>query len=460
MIRVVLSVLTLTLGCAGHGMITYPPSRQQSSMATAGLCLGIEPSIVPQNGTCLWFNQGCQIGCPACSGANCVTGNCCPSPMAPTLTDPHLRTYQNVFGYDWSRKNPWRAPGYAPIIDPCGLAGGFDSHGAAGNGGFPPQGVKQGASGSKLPPVPHKMQWKAGATAEVAWSIFANHGGGYAYRLCPASQTLTEACFQLHPLEFSGETQWIQYGSNYSSRVAIPAIRTSTGTNPAGSTWTRNPIPACAGTGGGSKHAACTAPQFPPPIDGLYGFGLGTCTADEHGVPPCTREEEEHWGRLFNFNIVDEVKVPAGLSGDYVLSWRWDVEQTPQIWSGCADVTISSDPPADPCEVCNSGICSSCQACTLSKSGPCAACWQPNATTGQACLSDDKHDCQKCWSPPSNPCDVCNNGKCGLCKQCVDSKTGPCASCWAADAATGQACLYADGHGCQKCWSPTPPTPH
>ena len=26
--------------------------------------------------------------------------------------------------------------------------------------------------------------------------------------------------------------------------------------------------------------------------------------------------------------------------GDYVLSWRWDCEQTPQIWNTCADLTV------------------------------------------------------------------------------------------------------------------------
>ena len=73
---------------------------------------------------------------------------------------------------------------------------------------------------------------------------------------------------------------------------------------------------------------------------------------------------------LFNFNVVDTLKVPD-VKGEYVLSWRWgkqrgsplyapvictctaelaarscnvcafpDCEQTPQIWAGCADITI------------------------------------------------------------------------------------------------------------------------
>ena len=41
-----------------------------------------------------------------------------------------------------------------------------------------------------------------------------------------------------------------------------------------------------------------------------------------------------------NWKVVDELKVPEGLSGDYVVSWRWDCEQTAQVWTQCAIVTI------------------------------------------------------------------------------------------------------------------------
>merc|ERR1712216_1067635 len=42
---------------------------------------------------------------------------------------------------------------------------------------------------------------------DVGWNIIANHGGGYAYRLCPKSSNLTEACFQRHHLEFAQASQ-------------------------------------------------------------------------------------------------------------------------------------------------------------------------------------------------------------------------------------------------------------
>jgi len=469
----------------------------------AGLCLGPDPSIIGQNGTCLWFNQGCQIGCPSCTGANCIvgeksTGKCCDKPMDATLTDPVLRTFMDVDGYDWTKMNPWRAPGYAPIMDPCGIAGGYKTHGVPGNGGNPPVGITQGARGSELPVV-HKTQWKAGSTAEVSWSIFANHGGGYQYRLCPADSDLTEDCFQRFPLSYSSDTQWIQYGDNITARYAIPATRTTKGTMPIGSTWTKNPIPSCNTTDGGGEHKPCFGPQFTPPIPDLYGFGLGTCAADDPTVPKCTEQEGQYWGEKFNFNIVDEIIVPEGLEGDYVLSWRWDVEQTPQIWAGCADVSIVAAPaPVGPCDPCN-GACLPCKACiNMPKTGDCAKCW-----VEPACLRDETSACRKCpgWMPaptptppaptptppaptptppaptptppaptptppaptptppapaPVNPCDICNTGKCLPCKACVGSKAGPCAPCWAPDATTGTSCLKDDSSGCRACpgWNP------
>ena len=61
-----------------------------------------------------------------------------------------------------------------------------------------------------------------------------------------------------------------------------------------------------------------TGVQFPVPHDDLYGYG---------DVPPVL--------------ITDKLRVPAELpKGDYVLSWRWDCEQTPQIWNTCADLTV------------------------------------------------------------------------------------------------------------------------
>jgi hypothetical protein len=58
---------------------------------------------------------------------------------------------------------------------------------------------------------------------------------------------------------------------------------------------------------------------------------------------------------------MDKVKVPASLPpGQYVLSWRWDAEQTKQVWAHCSDVNVL--PAANPnrlkktnCSCCGTG---------------------------------------------------------------------------------------------------------
>ena len=67
-----------------------------------------------------------------------------------------------------------------------------------------------GMKGTDLPPMPTGTVWKIGGEAEVSWNVRNNHGGGYQYRLCPASEPLTEACFQKHPLEFVQDKQYVK----------------------------------------------------------------------------------------------------------------------------------------------------------------------------------------------------------------------------------------------------------
>ena len=41
--------------------------------------------------------------------------------------------------------------------------------------------------------------------------------------------------------------------------------------------------------------------------------------------------------------VSDKVRIPADIKpGRYVLSWRWDCEETAQIWQNCADVNIAA----------------------------------------------------------------------------------------------------------------------
>jgi len=252
----------------------------------------------------------------------------------PTLFDPELRTYAHAPNQDLVLRHPWRAPGSAPIDSPCGVAGG-NINGCEGGkcafhkGGF---GYGRRLEEIELPYEYHVTDWKRGSIVEVVWGITANHGGGYSYRLCKVPEggysKLTEECFQQISLEFVGDKQWVQYGEDKSRRVEIQATRTTKGTYPLGSQWTKNPIPACIGGLGGFYYPTKECPsgtQFKPPRPDLFGFGVNRA----HTFPP------------FSFSIVDKVRVPADLpAGDYVLSFRWDCEQTPQVWNTCASVKL------------------------------------------------------------------------------------------------------------------------
>ena len=59
-----------------------------------------------------------------------------------------------------------------------------------------------------LPPLPSGSQatWKAGTAYEVGWTVAANHGGGYSYRMAPADGPLTEASFGKMALDFVGNS--------------------------------------------------------------------------------------------------------------------------------------------------------------------------------------------------------------------------------------------------------------
>ena len=66
---------------------------------------------------------------------------------------------------------------------------------------------------------------------EASWAIYANHGGGYGYRLCKKAEgnELTEECFQQNHLNFATDTTEIRYTKSNQS-VFINATTTSEGT--------------------------------------------------------------------------------------------------------------------------------------------------------------------------------------------------------------------------------------
>lgn len=202
---------------------------------------------------------------------------------------------------DTYKHNPWRAPGTAPTFDVCGKAGGGippKPDGAEGDGPGDPKfastiNAKEGDLGSLvLKKGPSQATWKAGGEVEVTWSMWSNHGGGVQWRLCPAGETLTEACMARTPLPFVGR-QYLLYrnGSRQLLRSKYAAASYTAGVSPkyqpngskyvtpgtgfypngscpgargcpVGITWALNPIPdACQA---GSKGCAAKV-EFQPP---------------------------------------------------------------------------------------------------------------------------------------------------------------------------------------------------
>jgi len=357
----------------GHGHITLPPGRNGGNFAEAGKCLKKGLSD-----TCSWFTQPTTI------------------PGEPTLPDV-ARTFNlgvSSGPRDWSAKMPWRAPGSAPVLGSgCGVGGGNKV--ALPNGGT--QGALHrlnGKDGVELDPIGNPAKWSRGSAQDVAWAINANHGGGYSYRLCKlgGNGSVTEECFQRTPLAFASDKHTLQYPDTLYNNITytfapveIPMVKVSEGTVPEGSEWARVPIPAC----NVCNQADCGAPvepnmtdMFTPTVNGkpypgvkqwaggevwyeqqlcgatcAGGMFPGACPPDLTQFPePAsgtagythTRADiasldfkEDGITDGFLFNIVDKVAVPQDLEpGSYLLSWRWDCEQSGQIWQNCADVTI------------------------------------------------------------------------------------------------------------------------
>jgi len=214
--------------------------------------------------------------------------------------------------------HPWTSPGAAPTYgNGCGLNGG-NPDGCDGEddvfgrccGGGKSGGGCGGYVGGKpaaehyedgLFKTPRLTTWTRGQPAEAYWASKAGHRGGYAYRLCRVNDTkyweVTEDCFRAGHLNFYGDKQWIyakMLDEEYSPDkwTERELITTTKGTTPEGSMWAKVDLP----------------------------------------VP---QEQVASWG------FKDLLEVPEDLeAGDYVLSFRWDCEKTPQVWNSCANIRV------------------------------------------------------------------------------------------------------------------------
>ncbi|KAL5267021.1 hypothetical protein ACHWQZ_G004161 [Mnemiopsis leidyi] len=333
------SMMMIQISC--HGNMVYPPVFQD--FQNIGLNLNRA-----------YKGHGGFIGCGRNDPSNGVDNSCVLQwysnftrvPAGQPMTLPEDMRAFKIWQVDRrSGLNPWYAPGTAHVFTPCGAAGGNPE-------GCPRGHLKKNncpGGGHSLGPAAEKYYskrtvpvtaWPQGSVQNVAFTLSANHGGGYQYRICkvPISGRggVTEECFQKTPLNFHGSNHRIAYNADESTWKSIPARDTKVGTKPAGSTWRRNPIPACEGGGGGffSDNSCPRGTQFPAPSPGLHGFSL--------------TQSDVHFDRVFKFAVVDQVEVPEDLEpGEYVLSWRWDNEQTPQIWNTCSSIKVTKSEKSD-----------------------------------------------------------------------------------------------------------------
>eukprot|EP00091_Calanus_sinicus_P014794 TRINITY_DN3248_c0_g1_i3.p1 TRINITY_DN3248_c0_g1~~TRINITY_DN3248_c0_g1_i3.p1 ORF type:complete len:357 (+),score=114.38 TRINITY_DN3248_c0_g1_i3:126-1073(+) len=313
--------------------MVWPPSWQD-----AGGRIGVSPGQSCSAGSEYYFDEDLEK-----TGATCLWYTNYTMKEGKSTIEPSMRTFANIeAGYEsYVENNPWMAPGSAKLFSGCGVAGGNPVGCPEGSPSRPGQDCSPYGGGYSYGPRAEDFEfmdvvtteWKKGEVVKAGWGMVANHGGGYSYRLCKVPeggvQGLTEECFQQMPLKFASDKQWIQVGDDETTRREFLANRTIVGTIPSGSEWTKNPVPNCSGMRGGFFDDGPTCPagyQFPPPIEGLFGQG-----ANIHYDPKFT----------FQWTLMDELQVPENLeTGDYVLSFRWDCEQTPQVWNTCSSIKI------------------------------------------------------------------------------------------------------------------------
>jgi len=230
------------------------------------------------------------------------------------------RTRIKVEG-EW-RYNPWAQPGTAPVYgegcganggNPTGCQGDYEDSspfgtccgGSKGNNWNGCGGYTGGKSALEhyadgLFDNAPSTTWTRGKAEPVYWTTGAGHEGGYAYRLCkvpPGGVTqITEECFNQGHLNFAGSVNWIYENMkphkthDYNKWQEVPAVRTTEGTFPPGSEWAKITV---------------------------------------------TKKMSSGWG------IKDLVQIPDDLeSGSYILSFRWDSQRTPQIWTYCANIEL------------------------------------------------------------------------------------------------------------------------
>lgn len=158
--------------------------------------------------------------------------------------------------------------------------------------------------------------YTAGATIDVEWCVsdIADHGGVYSYRVCQDDSIVAkfiDASYTPNQSDWTAMENCFQAGILKCSDVPGQ---------------TCNVHPDCVNTGWGCEKANSAWFSCGPKDGGrcMSKGNAGKCTT--HGST----------GTI----IRDKVKLPAHQSNHTLLGFRWDCEDTGQLWLHCADIQI------------------------------------------------------------------------------------------------------------------------
>ena len=159
------------------------PATNVTGLWSPGCVPGTRESMNGQS--CLWFTQGTSIGCPRADNTTQRTRgkSLCLAPTTQATLPQYAWTMNRWVAegspQDMYSNHPWRAPGSAPVVDSCGLAGGDPNPGGGAAVFAATEFAKQGSVGTAvLKKGPSAASWSRGESVEVSWGIRANHGGG------------------------------------------------------------------------------------------------------------------------------------------------------------------------------------------------------------------------------------------------------------------------------------------
>eukprot|EP01051_Picozoa_sp_SAG22_P020501 SAG22_NODE_4165_length_1362_cov_1.596991_1_plen_169_part_00 len=138
--------------------------------------------------------------------------------------------------------------------------------------------------------------------------------------------------------------------STFWRQMACPAMTAGNGLSrcPAGAAQFAEPLPGLSGFY--TSYHRCLGRVEParrggkgaPPAAAGVCSGQGSCTETAAGEgETCGFGCDCSRAPMLEVNIVDRVIVPGAIEpGHYLVSWRWDAEQSNQVWQNCGDVDV------------------------------------------------------------------------------------------------------------------------